>query len=290
MADQAEKLRDLFKAKKKKVDFENKENMRIIAVASGKGGVGKTNFTVNLAIALSRAGKKVMIMDADLGMANVDIMMGLTPKFTLHDVLNGHKKLSEIIIEGQEGIQIIPGCSGIFEATNVQQMYKEELVSQLELYSKEMDFLLIDTGAGISQAVLGFVASADDVVIVVTPEPTSITDGYGILKVLSKFKLQRQAYIVINMANDFREAQESAQRIETVSKRFLDIEIKRLGVIYFDNKVKQSVKEMTPFIINFPRSQAARDVTSIAGNILEHKIGFDTGANNFTQKLMRFLR
>lgn len=290
MADQAEKLRDLFRAKQKKMDYEKKGNMRIITVASGKGGVGKTSLTVNLAIALSKAGKKVLVMDADLGMANIDIMMGLTPKYTLYDFLNGQKSFSEIIIQDFEGINIIPGCSGIFEEDNILRKHKESLIKELAYYAQKMDFVLIDTGAGISQVVLGFIAVADDAIIVITPEPTSITDGYGIIKVLSKFKLHKQAYLIVNMANNLQEAQETARRIEMVANRYLDIEIKRLGVIHFDNKVKQSIKEMTPFIVNFPRSQAARDVTCIANNILEHKIGFHIEPNNFAQKLMNLLR
>jgi len=290
MADQADKLRNLFRAKQEKIHLEKKENTRIITVASGKGGVGKTSLTVNLAIALSKAGKKVLVMDADLGMANIDIMMGLAPKYTLYDFLNGQKSFPEIVMQSFEGINVIPGCSGIFEADDILRIHKEVLIKELADYAREMDFVFIDTGAGISQVVLGFIAAADDAIIVITPEPTSITDGYGIIKVLSKFKLHKQAYLIVNMANNLQEAQESAQRIEMVANSYLDIEIKRLGVIHFDNKVKQSIKEMTPFILKYPGSQAARDVTCIANNIVEHKIGFHTETNNFGQKLMNLLR
>jgi flagellar biosynthesis protein FlhG len=263
--------------------------MRIITVASGKGGVGKTSLTVNLAIALSKAGKKVMILDADLGMANVDIMLGLNPRYTLYDVLQGQKTLREVITEAA-GVKIVPGCSGIFEAANIQRYQREALIYELEYYAREMDYILIDTGAGISQVVLGFIASADDVVIVVTPEPTSITDGYGIIKVLSQFRLNKQAHLVINMANNLQEANETAHKIEMVADKYLQINIKRLGVIYSDNSVKKSIKEMTPFIIKYPRSQVARDVVQIANNILEHKIGFNNSSSNFTRKLMSLLK
>ncbi len=286
MADQADKLRDLFSGKIKPTEFWAQNKTRIITIASGKGGVGKTSLTVNLAIALSKKGKKVMILDADLGMANVDILMGIAPQYTLFDVLQGKKPLREIVIEGAEGIKLVPGCSGIFEATNIGRSQREDLIQELENYAREMDFILIDTGAGISQVVLGFIVSADDVIIVVTPEPTSITDGYGIIKILSRFNLHKQVHLVINMANNLQEAQESAHKIEIVADRYLHINIKRLGVMYFDNNVKRSVKEMTPFMVRYPRSQIARDVMQIANNILEQKIGFNKGSTNFAQKLI----
>jgi flagellar biosynthesis protein FlhG len=285
MADQAEKLRELIDPKKKDL----KNNMRIITISSGKGGVGKTSLAVNLAIALSKKGKKVMIMDADLGMANVDIMLGLVPRYTLYDVLQGEKTLSEIIIEGCEGVNIIPGCSGIFDMANVPRLHKEGLIKELDSYAQEMDFILIDTGAGISSIVLGFIAAADDVVIVITPEPTSITDGYGIIKILSQFKLHHKVYLVVNMAANIREANDSACKIEAVAKKYLDIKINRLGVINTDNTVKKAIKEMNPFIIGYPKSQASRDVMQIADNILKNKIGFPT-ANKFSHKLISLLR
>jgi len=290
MADQAERLRDLFSGKTKPAEFVAQDKTRIITIASGKGGVGKTSLTVNLAIALSKAGQKVMILDADLGMANVDIMMGLTPRCTLYDVLQGQKTLKEIIIEASPGVSIVPGCSGIFEAANIGRRQREDLVRELEEYAREMDFILIDTGAGISQVVLGFIASADDVIIVVTPEPTSITDAYGIIKILSRFKLHKQVYLVINMANSLQEAQESARKIEIVADRYLQINIIRLGVMYSDNSVKKAIKEMTPFIIKYPRSQVSQDVIQIANNIVEQKIGFHNGSTNFAQRLMNLFK
>jgi flagellar biosynthesis protein FlhG len=290
MANQADKLRDLFKGRQKKNIRPASDKIRIIAVASGKGGVGKTSLTVNLAIALARAGKKVMILDADLGMANVDIMMGLTPRYTLHDVIQGHRAISDIVLDGLEGVKIVPGCSGIFEAVSIQRIRREALMAELEYYSRDMDYVLVDTGAGISKTVLGFVASADDVIVVVTPEPTSIADGYGIIKIVSRFRLHKKVFLVVNMANNVQEAEETARKIEIVANNYLDISIKRLGVIYADPSVKKSIKEMTPFIIKYPRSQAAFSVERIARNIIEDKIGFNGGSLNFAQKVINLWR
>lgn len=163
-------------------------------------------------------------------------------------------------------------------------------MKELELYGRGMDYILIDTGAGISKAVLGFVASADDVIIVITPEPTSITDGYGIIKVLSRFKLHDQVYLVVNMAGNVQEAEEAARKIEVVAHTYLDITIKRLGAIYMDANVKRSIKEMTPYMIKYPRSQTAVSVAKIAENIIENKIGFSSSSLNFAQRVMNFWR
>jgi len=290
MANQADKLRDLFRGRQTGAPRPVLAHARIITIASGKGGVGKTSLTVNLAIALAQAGKKVMIMDADLGMANVDIMMGLTPRHTLHDVIQGRLPVSDIALEGWAGVKIIPGCSGIFEAASIQRIRREALMTELEHFGREMDYILVDSGAGISKVVMGFVASADDVIVVITPEPTSIADGYGIIKVLSRFRLHKKVYLVVNMANQIQEAEATARKIEVVAANYLDIDIKRLGVIYTDTHVKKSIQEMTPYIVKYPRSQAAFSVTQIAKNIIDNKIGFNVGSQTFAQKVINLWR
>lgn len=287
----AEQARYLKKVMGQKADLSQarRKKPQIIAITSGKGGVGKTSLAVNLAIALSQAGKKVMIMDADLGMANVDIILGIVPRFTLSDVLAGDKSLQEVVVSGAAGIKIIPGCSGIFALQNISSLQKQNLTRELDSCAGEMDYVLIDTGAGVSSTILGFLAAADDVLMIITPEPTSLTDGYAIIKILSKFKLKKRVLLVVNMADDLHEAGTSAQKIETVAAMHLDIEIIRLGFVNYDETVIKSVKEMTPFILKYPRCQASRDIARIAGNLMENKSGFDNGPG-FAHKLISFLK
>lgn len=291
MADQAEKLRNLSMTPKtgssEKTDH---FKMRIITVASGKGGVGKTSIVVNLAIELSRAGKEVMIMDADLGMANVDIMLGIIPQFTLFDVFQGRKSLQEIIIDGPEGVKIIPGGSGIYEMTKIGSSERERLMTDLRELSSSLDYLIIDCGAGISKNLLGFISASDDVVIVITPEPTSITDAYGIIKIISKFQLHKEVCIVINRANSLQEARDTARKIETVAGKYLQIKIKRLGFISDDVTVGRSVKEQEPYCVTHPNTKAARDVSQLAQNLIQRKMEVPQGTDNFFLRLFRIIK
>lgn len=291
MADQAEKLRKLTIASSGKQEGTIKqENMRVVTVASGKGGVGKTSVVVNLAIALSRAGKRVMVLDADLGMANVDIMLGIIPRYTLYDVFRGRKTLREIILNGPEKISVIPGGSGIHELANIGLSERDFLISQLKDFAKEVDFLLIDSGAGVSRNVLGFISAADDVIVVVTPEPTSITDAYGVIKILSKFKLHEKAYIVINRASDVKEARDTVRKLENVVNRFLDIRLNCLGFISDDSTVGKSVKEQKPFMITHAKSRAARETEYLAENLIKKGEQPPQGIDSFISKLMRLFK
>jgi len=204
--------------------------------------------------------------------------------------MQGRRRISDIALEGWEGVKIVPGCSGIFEADEIQRIRREAIMKELELYGRDMDYILVDTGAGISKTVLGFIASADDVIIVVTPEPTSIADGYGIIKIMSRFKLHKKVYLVVNMASNVQEAEEAARKIEVVAKTYLDIDISRLGAIYADTNVKKSIKEMIPYIIKYPHGQTTFCVMRIAENIIENKLGFNSSAQNFAQRVINLWR
>lgn len=288
MGEQAEHLR-IMMTQRNQAETPSPAHARIIAVSSGKGGVGKTSLVVNMGIALRQTGKKVLIMDADLGLANVDIMLGIAPRYTLFDVLEGHKTLQEVMITGVEGILLIPGCSGLFAMENVSRLQKQNLLRAMGSCIDEMDYILIDTGAGISDVVLGFIAAAGDAVVVITPEPTSITDGYTMIKIMSQFKLHQKVYLVVNMAASPDEVEESFNKIETVAGKYLEIEIVRLGAMFHDDIVKKSIIAMTPFMISYPDSQAGRDVRQIAENLSANKYVLNS-SDRFVKKMLKLLR
>jgi len=286
MLDQASKLREIVAKGKmnKKLAI---PTFRTIAVASGKGGVGKTNLTLNLAIALAQLEKKVMILDADLGMANVDILLGLVTQYNLLSVIKGHKSLAEIIVEGPLGIKIIPGGSGLGEITSIDKQHQELLWEELKDICKDIDYLFIDCGAGISRTILGFISAADDVLVVLTPEPTSITDAYSVIKVLSKFEINSQVLLTVNKVSSLKEANLTANKIETVSNKFLNIKIKRLGYISKDHHVEKAVCNQIPFTMLDPRCQASNDIKQLAINLIEGRMKPPKGIDNFIGRLFK---
>ncbi len=197
---------------------------RTIAITSGKGGVGKSNLTVNLAICLARLGKKVLVLDADLGLANIDVMMGLSPKDkTLQYVVNGRKRIQDIVLEGPEGVQVIANGSGIQELANLSDVERRRIIGEVSNLEGKYDFLLVDTGAGISKNVMSFILATEEIVIVTTPEPTAVMDAYGIIKVVSQQNRDVRVKLVVNMVKNKTEAQEVINKIISVSQRFLGI-------------------------------------------------------------------
>ena len=178
----------------------------VITVTSGKGGVGKTNVVANLAVALSRAGKEVLVLDADLGLGNIDVLLGLVPRYTLEHVLAGSHHLSDIVIPGPAGIQVLPASSGLPQLTSLSDAQQLLLQSELEEVAKTVDVLLIDTGAGISPNVTYFASAAQETVVVISPEPTSLTDAYALIKVLCRQHRERRFKVLVNMVKSQRDA------------------------------------------------------------------------------------
>lgn len=242
---------------------------RAIAVSSGKGGVGKTSLSVNLALCLAKMGRRVTLFDADLGMANAEVMLGLVPPYSLYEVLYGEKTLEEITVQGPLGINVISGGSGFLEMANLDRDRRHRLLKMLNQFSGRDDFVLIDTGAGINKNVLGFVAAAGEVIIVVTPEPTSLTDAYALIKVLANFKVHSEVRLVVNRAADRREAMRTLGRIQAAGERFLEIKINSLGWIPEDRSVSQAIKRQEPFFLTSPNSPASRSVAGIAEFLAE---------------------
>lgn len=266
MIDQAATLRESIEKYLKRKQDRTEKQVRVITVASGKGGVGKTNFSVNLAVALKEQGKNVVVFDADLGMANVDVIVGAVPKYNLYDVIVNNKSLEEIIIEGPLGIKIIPGGSGIESLSNLTDMQRKKLSDKFgEL--RDVNVLIIDTGAGLSKNVLGFMAVSDEVIIVATPEPTSITDAYSLIKVALKHMPKMKINVVVNRASDESEASVTFQRLKNVVKDFLNKDINYLGYIIDDNKVRKAVMEQKPFKFLYPECQASKCIDKITSSI-----------------------
>ena len=261
MHDQASVLRNL--ASREKL----KSKMRVIAVTSGKGGVGKTNFTVNLALALAEYGQRVIILDGDLGLANVDIAFGLTARYTIEHLLSGEKTIEEILLTGPFGIGIIPGGSGVQGLANLEHDQLANVVVNLGRLERMADLLIIDTGAGLGHTVINFLQAADDIIMVITPEPTSLTDAYGLLKTLRKEAGEVPIHIVINRVKTEEDAQTTYKRLEVAVSKFLHGSVNLLGWVYDDPLMGRAVMQQVPLGISFPESSAYRCIQWIAGNV-----------------------
>lgn len=262
MVDQAQKLRQMIKK-----EPTNDTKTRIITVTSGKGGVGKSNVVVNLAILLQKLGKKVMIFDADIGMSNDDVLMGFLPKYNIFDIILNNKDIEEVIISGPYGVKLLPGGSGLSKMGDLSKEDIEKIVMELGKVN-DLDFIIMDTGAGINRSVLGFVASCEELIVVTTPEPTSLTDAYCLLKAVNHFNLQKSAKMIINRVNDEREGDLTYNKFNKAVTSFLKINLEYLGSVYEDKKLIQAVKTQQPFVIAFPNCEAAKGLENIANKII----------------------
>jgi flagellar biosynthesis protein FlhG len=236
----------------------------VIAVTSGKGGVGKTNVVVNLAVSLARRGTRVLVLDADLGLGNLDVLLGLIPQFTLEHVLSGEKRLSEIAVRGPEGIRILPASSGVQDLTHLTPPQQLLLQQELDQLAGSIDLLLIDTGAGISTNVLFFASAAHEILVVASPEPTSITDAYALMKVLSHRYDETHFRLLVNMARNQREGLEVFRKIGLVADRFLNISIDYIGFIPDDDYVPLSVCRQRPVVDLYPQAPASQEFQRLA--------------------------
>jgi flagellar biosynthesis protein FlhG len=242
--------------------------VRVMAVSSGKGGVGKSNVVINLAIAFDRMGYRVLIMDADLGLANIDVLLGLTPKYNISHVLEGKKRLEEVLVKGPGNISIMPASSGVYELTNLTDEQKLIFLEMLDNLEAEIDILLIDTSAGISDMVLYFNLAAQEKIIVVTPEPTSLTDAYALIKVLYTRHGERYFRILTNQVRDEKSGKAIFAKISKVADHFLDgLSLDYLGSIPYDANVPQAVIQQRPLIEAFPNAPAAKAFFALAQTI-----------------------
>jgi flagellar biosynthesis protein FlhG len=239
--------------------------VRVLAVASGKGGVGKTNVSVNLAVALAHMGRKVLVFDADLGLANVDVMLGLQPKYNLSHVLSGERTLEEILVEGPAGVRIIPASSGIQRMAELAPAEHAGLIRAFSELSTDVDVLLVDTAAGISDSVVSFSKAAQEVIVVVCDEPASITDAYALIKLLNKEHNVRRFRVLANMAHSPQEGRELFAKIVKVTDRFLeDVVLDFMGSVPYDEYLRKAVQKQRPVVEAYPRSKAAQAFVGLA--------------------------
>lgn len=297
MSDQAEKLRQMIekskKDRKKPVAESDKtpsltaKTAEIIAVSSGKGGVGKSNISLNLAIALSKMDRKVVIIDADLGLANIDVILGLIPKYNLMHLIEGKRSIDEVILEGPAGINIISGGSGIKELANLSGEKLDKLIASLESLYTTHDYMIIDTGAGISDVVLSFIRAASRLFLVLTPDPASITDAYSMLKNIKDD--QDNIACIINRVESKNEAIAVFEKLSRASQKFLDLKLSLLGHVLEDSNVIRAVRNQQAFFLDYPNTAASKCISFLANSLegetddTKNKLSF----GGFIKKLFR---
>ena len=255
--------------------------LRVVAVASGKGGVGKTNLTANLAVALAADGQRVCILDADLGLANLDVLLGLSPTLSLLHVLNGERHLDEIVIDGPAGVRVIPAASGTEDLTALTPAERLRLLDEIDGLDGSLDVLLVDTAAGISANVLHFAAAAAETLVVITPEPTALTDAYALIKVLALRWGRREFLIAVNMAADAADAEAAFRRLARVAERFLRVRLEYQGWIPCDDSVPRAVREQRPVVLAAPAAPASRALIRLARLLVGRPPSAPTGGIQF---------
>lgn len=264
--DQAQSLRRIAAQKRTQMV---ESDLRTLAITSGKGGVGKTNVVVNLALELADMGRKVLLIDADLGLANVDVVLGLAPKYSINDVIHGEKSLDEIVVEGPRGIKILPASSGVSELSQLSNDEKLMILQELDAYETDADIVLIDTAAGISDMVLYFNTAAQERIVVATGEPTSLTDAYALIKVLHTERQERRFRILVNNVPDARAAKDVYRKLAMAADHFLGgLSLDYLGFIPTDPAVNKSVMQQRALVEAYKSSPASQAFRKLAINLL----------------------
>ena len=300
MEDQAEKLREIMSQRSAPGDGRDKGagmqlsrkdtkgtgKSRIITITSGKGGVGKTNMSVNMALAYARLGKKVVVMDADLGLANVNILLNLVAKYTLYDMIRKKKTMKDILIETEYGISIVAGGLGISKIANSSDEERQNFIEELNTLSFA-DVIIIDTSAGVSSNVLDFIAAADDAVIVTTPDPTAIADAYGIIKIIATEyeSLDVELKLVVNRVKSSGDAKRVSDKLTQVAGQFLNLKLDYLGFVYDDPVVSQAVLRQKPFMIVDPRCKASICMQHIVGKMDKSELKETGGLSSMVKRI-----
>jgi flagellar biosynthesis protein FlhG len=259
--------------------------VRVIAITSGKGGVGKTNIATNLAYHLSQMNRKTLVLDADMGLANIDVVLGIAPKYNLYHVLRGEKALCDVIVDGPGGMKILPATSGIQEMADLSRGEKLALLDELDGLGTELDFMLIDTAAGIAGNVIYFNVAAREIIVVVSPEPTSITDAYALIKILYSNYGEKRFMLLVNMVRNSNEAREVFLKVSNATSHFLNLSIESLGYVLEDVKVTEAVRRQKALAELYPDSRANKCLQSIARKLCKLQPEFsESGSLKFFWK------
>jgi flagellar biosynthesis protein FlhG len=259
---------------------------KVVAVTSGKGGVGKTNVVANLSVSLSELGKKVVVLDADFGLANLDVLLGLTPRYHLGHVLFGNKTLTEIMIQGPKGIRIIPASSGLQRMSELTLAQRNHLIESFTSLDTDIDYFIIDTAAGISRNVIHFLLSAQEVIVVSAPEPTAIVDAYAVIKIILAEDRKKPIQVLINSVEQAEDAHEVFCQINSVVKRFLNREIDYLGHIERDAHVPQAVRSQMLVTHRFPNAPASRCFRNLARRFAQQEMADQSVEGLVWEKLL----
>lgn len=274
MQDQASTLREMMRnishdIVSKKLPHTTTQNIpTVLAISGGKGGIGKTLTTANLGLCMARMGMRTLLIDGDFGLANLDVILNLRPKYTLDDVLCGERHLREIIMTGPEGIRVIPSSSGVMRVSELDNLQKLVLLDQVEELNEEFDVVIIDTPAGVSKNVQYWATSSSEIIMVVTPEPTSLADCYATIKILSQTTNETAFKLIVNMAQNENEAKRIYERISLLAEEYLSVRIEYIGCIPYDDAVKNSVRERVPYVQKYPFSSASHGMREIARQII----------------------
>lgn len=268
----------------------NSKPVRVIAIASGKGGAGKTNLSVNLAISLAQTGQRVAILDADMGLANVDILLGIYPQFNLSHVLTGEKTLRDIMLEGPSGIKVIPGASGIQKMAELSATEQAAMIRAFSELDQELDVLIVDTAAGISASVVNFARACQEIVVVVCDEPTSLTDAYAFIKLLNRDYKLSNFHVITNMVKTVEQGQALFQKLVKVTDHYLDVTLRYVGAVPYDPNLSKSVQKQTPVVVGFPNTKATLAIKDIAAKVNNWPLKANAGSfiEFFVEKMIRY--
>jgi len=238
-----------------------------LAITSGKGGVGKTNIAANLAICLAASRKKVLLIDTDLSLGNLDIVMGVHSKYNISHLLNGQKSIEEIIYTGPEGLGIICGASGLEDLANIDEFRRHRLLGELSRLQSDFDVIVIDTAAGISKLVVGFCLAADHVLVITTPEATAMTDAYAMIKVLAVNGFARRISLIVNMAATIAEGKRTYQQIASVAKQFLNTQVYDAGVLLRDERLSSAIRLRKPVVLTYPKARVTSSLVALSAKL-----------------------